>query len=84
MSEKKNVPKSSAMKLLTLSNPKDDIHCVFNVLQNIGYVPVSHERHWISTFAKFDVLLPNSADEQAKIGQYFANLDRLITLHLRE
>lgn len=76
--------KSSAMKLLTLSNPKDDIHCVFNVLQNIGYVPVSHERHWISTFAKFDVLLPNSADEQAKIGQYFANLDSLITLHQRK
>lgn len=49
--------KSSAMKLLTLNNPKDDIHCTFNVLQNIGYVPVSHERHWISTFAKFNVLL---------------------------
>ena len=76
--------KSSAMKLLTLSNPKDDIYCAFNVLQNIGYVPISHERHWISTFAKFDVLLPNSADEQEKIGQYFANLDRLITLHQRE
>ena len=76
--------KSSAMKLLTLSNPKDDIHCAFNVLQNIGYVPASHERHWISTFAKFDVMLPNSADEQAKIGQFLNNLDNLITLHQRK
>ena len=76
--------KSSAMKLLTLNNPKDNIHCAYNVLQNIGFVPVSHERHWISTFAKFEVLLPKSADEQKKIGSYFANLDDLITLHQRE
>ena len=76
--------KSSAMKLLALNNPKDDIHCAFNVLQNIGYVPVSHERHWISTFAKFNVLLPKSADEQKQIGAYFKNLDTLITLHQRE
>ena len=76
--------KSSAMKLLTLNNPKDNIHCAYNVLQGIGYVPVSHERHWISTFAKFDVLLPKSAVEQEQIGQYFANLDHLITLHQRK
>ena len=76
--------KSSAMKLLTLNNPNDNIHCAYNVLQNTGFVPVSHERHWISTFAKFKVLLPKSADEQEKIGQYFANLDHLITLHQRE
>lgn len=76
--------KSSAMKLLTQNNPNDNIHCAYNVLQNIGFVPISHERHWISTFAKFKVLLPKSADEQEKIGQYFANLDRLITLHQRK
>lgn len=76
--------KSSAMKLLTLNNPKDNIHCAYNVLQNIGFVPVSHERHWISTFVKFEVLLPKSVDEQKQIGQYFANLDHLITLHQRK
>ena len=76
--------KSSAMKLLTLNNPKDDIHCTFNVLQNIGYVPVSHERHWISTFAKFNVLLPKSPSEQKQIGAFFRQLNNLITLHQRE
>ena len=75
--------KSSAMKLLTLNNPKDDIHCTFNVLQNIGYVPVSHKRHWISTFTKFNVLLPKSSSEQKQIGSYFRSLDNLITLHQR-
>ena len=76
--------KSSAMKLLTLNNPKDDIYCTYNVLQNIGYVPVSHERHWISTFAKFNILLPKNVDEQKQIGVYFKSLDNLITLHQRK
>ena len=76
--------KSSAMKLLTLNNPKDNIHCAYNVLQNISYIPVSHERHWISTFAKFDVLLPKDPMEQKQIGIYFSLLDNLITLHQRK
>ena len=76
--------KSSAMKLLSLANGKDDIHCAYNVLQNIGYEPVSHERHWISTFAKFSVYMPKSSVEQKCIGDYFASLDNLITLHQRE
>lgn len=73
--------KSSAMKLLSLVNEKDDIHCAYNVLQNIGYEPVSHEGHWISTFAKFNVYMPQNSAEQKCIGNYFANLDNLITLH---
>lgn len=52
--------KSSAMKLLSLSNGADDIYCAYKVLQNIRYVPVSHKRHWISTFAKFNVYLPQT------------------------
>ena len=76
--------KSSAMKLLSLVNEKDGIHCAYNVLQNIGYEPVSHERHWISTFAKFNVYMPQNSAEQKCIGDYFANLDNLITLHQRK
>ena len=76
--------KSSAMKLLTLANGKDDIHCAYNVLQNIGYEPVSHERHWISIFAKFDAYMPKSSEEQQQIGDYFARLDSLIALHQRK
>lgn len=75
--------KSSAMKLPTLNNSKDDIHCAYNVLQNIEYESVSHERHWISTFAKHNIFLPKSADEQKQIGAYFKSLDTLIALHQR-
>ena len=76
--------KSSAMKLLNLNNQKDNIYCAYNVLKSISYLPVSHERHWISIFAKFDILLPRYADEQKQVGQYFSLIDHLITLHQRK
>ena len=76
--------KSSAIKLLTLSTTKDNVYCAYNVLKNISYLPVSHERHWISTFTKFDILLPKSVDEQELIGEYFKLLDKFITLHQRK
>ncbi len=75
--------KSSAMKLLTLNEDKDDIYCAKNVLQNIEYVPQNHERHWISKFADFDVLMPKH-EEQKEIGTFFRDLDNLITLHQRK
>ncbi len=73
--------KSSAMKLLTLHYPEDNMFCAYNVLKGIRYVPVSHERHWISIFANFNVLLPKKNEEQTKIGSLFQHLDNLITLH---
>ena len=76
--------KSSAMKLLTLKDESDDIYCINNILKNVDYVPTSHERHWISIFSEFDVTIPHSKDEQKKIGDYFRNLDHLITLHQRK
>ena len=73
--------KSSAMKLLTLNNSqKDNIHFAFAMLQNIKYKPVSHERHWISMFANFNVLVPNS-NEQQQIGAFLKGIDSLISLH---
>ena len=76
--------KSSAMKLLTLNNEKDNIHCAYNVLKNISYLPVSHERHWISVFSKFEILIPKYTKEQKQIGEFFRNIDNLITLHQRK
>lgn len=73
--------KSSAMKILSLADSKDDIRVAFNVLKSIGYEPVSHERHWISEFIDFEVLLPTNPSEQAIIGRCFSSLDNLITLH---
>ena len=76
--------KSSAIKLLTLQDDMDDIYCAKNILQNLDFIPQSHERHWISIFSNFDVLMPTRREEQLKIGAYFKNLDNLITLHQRK
>lgn len=70
--------KSSAIKLLTLNNNNDDFYFVFNVLKNIGYVPKSHERHWISIFANMNVMMPTDYMEQKDIGDFFANTEELI------
>lgn len=71
--------KSSAMKLLSLKNEEDNIYFVNNVLQKLNYIPESHERHWISKFSKFEVLIPNT-EEQNRIGDFFQKLDQSITL----
>lgn len=75
--------KSSAMKLLSLKSEDEDFYFVYNTLKNINYIPQSHERHWISKFSEFKVLVP-TADEQVKIGTFFKELDHLITLHQRK
>lgn len=72
--------KSSAMKLLRLKSEGENLYFVYNTLKNIKYVPQSHERHWISKFSEFNVLVPSN-DEQVKIGNFFKQLDSLITLH---
>ncbi|HBJ2622497.1 TPA: restriction endonuclease subunit S [Clostridium botulinum] len=47
---------------------------------------VGSDQPFISTskLEKWKILLPKSIDEQQKIGEYFTNLDNLITLHQRE
>lgn len=76
--------KSSAMKILTLKKDTDDIYCAKNVLQNLDYAPTGHERHWISIFSDFDVLMPTDTKEQVKIGVFFRKIDNLIELYQRK
>ena len=76
--------KSSAMKLLTVRDEqKDDFYFANLTLDNVDYVVQNHERHWISKFSEFNVLMPKY-EEQAVVGAYFKSLDNLITLHQRE
>ena len=71
------------MKLLSVSNTDLNPIFVFNALKNIKYTPTSHERHWISTFSKFDVMLPEK-NEQTAIGNFFRQLDETIALQSAE
>ena len=70
--------KSSAMKLLTVRDEKkDDFYFSYIALDNIDYSVQNHERHWISKFADFNVLMP-SYEEQTKIGEFLRKIDNLI------
>jgi type I restriction enzyme S subunit len=53
------------------------------VLKNIKYVPQNHERHWISKFSEFGVLVP-ALNEQNKISAFFKTLDSNIALQQRK
>ena len=70
--------KSSAMKLLTIKDTTlDDAYYAYLALAQMRYNVQNHERHWISKFAGFDVLMPEY-DEQKKIGLFFFDLNSLI------
>lgn len=38
----------------------------------------------LEMISEMDIWKPTAIDEQKKIGEYFSNLDNLITLHQRE
>ncbi len=69
--------KSSAMKLLTLSDNKCDFSYVYNAMQFIDYVPISHSRQWISTYSMFEIPVPCLAEQQ-KIADCLLSLDNVI------
>ena len=67
--------KSSALKILTEKN--SNLFFMFNLLSNINLINEGHKRHYISVVQNTNVVIP-SLEEQAKIGQFFKNLDTQI------
>ena len=69
--------------------PKDnyDLCFVFDVFQNISWKEMDESTGVPSLskalISKVDVLVPKGYDEQIKIGEYFNQLDNLITFHRR-
>lgn len=72
--------KSSALKILSISDRSYDEYFTFYSLNRIKYSPQNHQRHWISMFSRFKVNIPTIA-EQASIGNLLRTIDNMITLH---
>ena len=53
------------MKLLTLSDNENNIYFMYNLLKRLRYEVETHERHWISQFAKYKVFVPPYEEQQA-------------------
>jgi type I restriction enzyme S subunit len=76
--------KSSALKILTLSNEKKySLNFMYNLLSTIKIEIMGHARHYISIVQRIKIYVPN-IEEQTKIGNYFQKLDKLIELEKKE
>ncbi|PAU67426.1 restriction endonuclease [Bifidobacterium criceti] len=75
--------KSSAMKILSLRDSENDLYCIYYALTRIIRPSASHERQWISKYARATVTVP-SKDEQQVIGDFLRKLDRLIAAEKRK
>lgn len=65
--------KSSAMKIL-IANEDINIKFIYEAMEVMNYEVGGHERHWISKFAPFEILIP-STEEQTKIANFLSAID---------
>ena len=72
--------KSSALKILSISDRSYDEYFTFYSLNRIKYSPQNHQRHWISMFSRIKINIPTIA-EQASIGNLLRTIDNMISLH---
>lgn len=70
--------KSSAMKMLKPKREDVDIRYVYEQMQQIGFEPGDHQRHWISIFSKFLIPIP-SFPEQQHIAAILTDMDNEIS-----
>lgn len=70
--------KSSAMKMLTLKKEEMNLKLIFELMQMIDFVPVDHQRHWISQYSQFEIKLPPTIEEQTAIASILVDMDNEI------
>jgi len=75
--------KSSAMKILHLSDPINSLRYVYFAMQKIDYTPFSHKRIWISDYCNFEIELPTST-EQNRIVVELDTIQRAIDLKRKQ
>jgi len=70
--------KSSALKILRLRNDRNNLYCLYAIMQLLNFRPGSeHKRFWISEFSNLYVALPPSS-EQLKIAEILETVDKTI------
>ncbi len=81
----RNVDFTPVVRLLSVKS-KHDIYFLENAINTLRIVIESTgvPQLTVPQLAKYQIAFPESLDEERKIGEYFRNLDRLITLHQRK
>lgn len=70
--------KSSAMKMLTLRNDKNNLRFIFEIMQMIDFPMTDHKRWWIGEYCHIVVKIP-SFDEQNAIASVLSSIDEEIS-----
>jgi len=70
--------KSSAMKMLTLRNDKNNLRFIFEIMQMIDFPMTDHKRWWIGEYCHIVVKIP-SFDEQNAIASVLTTMDEEIS-----
>jgi len=70
--------KSSAMKMLTLRNAKNNLRFVYEIMQMIDFPMTDHKRWWIGEYCHIVVKTP-SFDEQNAIASVLSSMDEEIS-----
>ncbi len=71
--------KSSAMKMLTIKNDKDNIKFIHAAMTQIRFALGEHKRHWIAEYQNKKVPYPHP-DEQKIIADFLSAIDDKIAL----
>ena len=81
----RNVDFTPVVRLLSLKS-NHDVFFLENAINTLKIVIESTgvPQLTVPQLAKYEVTFPKTLNEEEKIGQYFANLDHLITLHQRK
>lgn len=81
----RNVDFTPVVRLLSVKS-NHDVFFLENAINTLKIVIESTgvPQLTVPQLAKYEIFFPKNLNEEEKIGQYFANLDRLITLHQRK
>ena len=74
--------KSSAMKIL-LAKENANIRFMYEAIQQIDYEVGAHGRHWISSYSKIKIPVPDPIEQQ-KIADCLSSVDELIAAQARK
>lgn len=72
--------KSSAMKMLKLSDNNNNLRLIYELMQLLKYPVKEHKRYWISEYSKLTIPLPPTPSEQQKIAECLTAIDDLIVV----
>ena len=74
--------KSSAMKIL-LAKENSNIRFMYEAIQQIDYEVGAHGRHWISSYSKIKIPVPDPIEQQ-RIADCLSSVDELIAAQARK